>query len=116
MICPKCGAEYQPGFTRCSDCLVDLVEPGAQHEVTSEPAEHGPAALTDPVCVYRSTQRGRLPLAESLLRSAGIPFVASGEHVQQLTGLDVFGPAELYVSAADADDARAVLADLDREG
>ena len=116
MICPKCGAEYQPGFTRCSDCLVDLVEPGELPEATTEPAERGPAALTDPVCVYRSTQRGRLPLAESLLRSAGIAFVTSGEHVQQITGLDVFGPAELYVSAADADDARAVLADLDRQG
>ena len=115
MICPNCGAEYQPGFTRCSDCLVDLVDAGAEPEVTSEPAERGPVALTDPVCVYRSTQRGRLPLAESLLRSAGIPFVASGEHVQQLTGLDVFGPAELYVSAADADDARAMLADIDHQ-
>jgi hypothetical protein len=116
LICPKCGAEYQPGFTHCSDCLVDLVEPGAESVAAAEPAERGPAALTDPVCVYRSTQRGRLPLAESLLRSAGIPFVASGEHLQQLTGLDVFGPAELCVSAADADDARAVLADLDRQG
>ncbi len=116
MICPNCGAEYQPGFTRCSDCLVDLVEPGELPEATAEPSERGPAALTDPVLVYRSTQRGRLPLAESLLRSAGIPFVASGEHMQQLTGLDVFGPAELHVSAADADDARAVLTDLDRQG
>jgi hypothetical protein len=116
VICPKCGAEYQPGFTRCSDCLVDLVEPGAQPEIRTEQAERGAAPLTEPVCVYRSTQRGRLPLAESLLRSAAIPFVASGEHVQQITGLDVFGPAELYVSAADADDARAVLADLDRQG
>jgi hypothetical protein len=115
MICPKCGAEYQPGFSRCSDCLVDLVEPGAEPEDVTEPPARGPAALTDPVCVYRSTQRGRLPLAESLLRSAGIPFLAAGEHLQQLTGLDVFGPAELYVSAADADDARAVLARLDRE-
>jgi Putative prokaryotic signal transducing protein len=116
VICPKCGAEYQPGFTRCSDCLVDLVEQDAQPEATGDPARRGPAALIDAVCVYRSTQRGRLPLAESFLRSAGIPFVASGEHVQQLTGLDVFGPAELYVSAADADDARAMLADLDRQG
>lgn len=115
MICPKCGSEYQPGFTRCSDCLVDLVEPGAQPVAAAEPAGHDPTAVTDPVCVYRSTQRGRLPLAESLLRSAGIPFIASGEHVQQLTGLDVFGPAELYVSADDVDDARAVLADLDRQ-
>jgi len=122
VICPNCGAEYQPGFTECADCLVDLVEPGTETQASaepagaSEPAERGPAALTDPVCVYRSTQRGRLPLAESLLRSAGIPFVASGEHVQQLVGLDVFGPAELFVSAADADDVRELLADLDREG
>jgi hypothetical protein len=115
MICPNCGAEYQPGFTQCSDCLVDLVEPGAESEDPAEPEGRGPAALTDPVRFYSSTIRGRLPLAESLLRSAGIPFVASGEHVQQLIGLDVFGPAELFVSAADADDARAVLADLDRE-
>jgi hypothetical protein len=116
VVCPNCGAEYQPGFTRCSDCLVDLVEPGTEPAVTPEPAERGPATLTDPVCVYRSTQRGRLPLAESLLRSAGIPFVASGEHMQQLTGLDAFGPAQIFVSSADADDARAVLADLDRQG
>jgi hypothetical protein len=25
MFCPKCRAEYRPGFTRCSDCDVDLV-------------------------------------------------------------------------------------------
>ena len=113
MICPKCGAEYQPGFTQCSDCLVDLIEPEAQSEPVVPQARAG---ITQPVCVYRGTQRGRLPLAESLLQSAGIPFVASGEHLQQLTGLDVFGPAELYVDVADADDARAVLADLDQEG
>lgn len=116
MICPKCGAEYQPGYTWCGDCQVDLIEPGVELEVIAAPDGQGPARLVDPVCIYRSTQRGRLPLAESLLRSAGIPFFASGEHLQQLTGLDVFGPAELFVSAADTDDARAVLADLDRQG
>jgi hypothetical protein len=25
MICPKCGAEYRPGYTACADCDVDLV-------------------------------------------------------------------------------------------
>ena len=102
-----------PGFRQCSDCLVGLVEPGPAPEAVIEPAV--PQPLVRPLCVYRSTQRWRLPFAESLLQSAGIPFVAAGEHLQQLTGLDVFGPAELYVSADDADDARAVLADLDRE-
>src|SRR5690242_11370387 len=26
MFCPLCNAEYRAGFTRCSDCDVDLVE------------------------------------------------------------------------------------------
>jgi hypothetical protein len=26
MFCPQCKAEYRPGFTRCADCDVDLVE------------------------------------------------------------------------------------------
>lgn len=26
MYCPKCRAEYREGFTRCSDCGLDLVE------------------------------------------------------------------------------------------
>jgi hypothetical protein len=25
-FCPSCHCEYRPGFTRCSDCDVDLVE------------------------------------------------------------------------------------------
>src|SRR5215471_4277231 len=31
MICPRCGAEYRPGFTKCADCDVDLIagRPGA---------------------------------------------------------------------------------------
>src|SRR6266699_2261436 len=26
MFCPECRAEYRAGFTRCSDCDVDLVQ------------------------------------------------------------------------------------------
>src|ERR1700751_5203305 len=31
MFCPKCGAEYRPGYTSCADCHVFLVNerPGA---------------------------------------------------------------------------------------
>src|SRR5215470_7638594 len=32
MFCPECRAEYRPGFTRCSDCDVDLV-----HELPKTP-------------------------------------------------------------------------------
>ena len=34
MFCPQCGAEFRPGFTRCSDCDVDLVD-----ELPDEPPE-----------------------------------------------------------------------------
>ena len=34
MFCPECRAEYRPGFTRCADCDVDLVE-----ELPAEPLE-----------------------------------------------------------------------------
>lgn len=118
-----CGAEYQPGFTQCSDCLVDLVEPGSVPEAAAT-TEHGLAAdagaaaaastrLPQPVCVFRSAQPGIVPLAESMLQSAGIHTVVRGQHLQQLTGLQAFGPAEVWVSAADAADAREILADLD---
>jgi hypothetical protein len=39
MFCPECRAEYRPGFTRCADCDVDLVQ--ELHAESSEAkAEH----------------------------------------------------------------------------
>jgi hypothetical protein len=35
MFCPECTAEYRPGFTRCSDCGVALVERLEETEVHS---------------------------------------------------------------------------------
>src|SRR5687767_893252 len=26
MFCPNCKSEYRPGFTRCSDCSIELVD------------------------------------------------------------------------------------------
>lgn len=36
MFCPECRAEYRPGFTRCSDCDVDLV-----HEIPEQDTRVG---------------------------------------------------------------------------
>ncbi len=113
VICPQCGAEYIPGFTRCSDCDIDLVEPAQR---VSEAQVEPPPRQEDLVCVYRATVRGRLPIAESLLRSTDIPFVVLGGHIQQLAGVDGYGFAEVHVAAADTADARELLTDLDRQG
>ena len=120
MICPRCGAEYRAGFTLCSDCLVPLVEelpqPHPEPRARREHSEVHAEALTDAVCVYRSNHRGQLAMAQSLLRSAGVPFIVLNEAVNTITGYVGFVPVEIHVSAADAEDARQLLADLGRQG
>ena len=38
MFCPKCKVEYRPGFTRCSDCEVDLVDVLPEEGLSSDDA------------------------------------------------------------------------------
>jgi hypothetical protein len=40
MYCPICGAEYRPGFTTCSDCLVALVSDPPRKEPAESAEEH----------------------------------------------------------------------------
>ena len=128
MYCPKCHAEYIAGFTRCSDCDVPLVEalppaPKRAHRSGTHDGSHpgrSPHHDRDLVTVLASGDPGLMAVAKSLLRSADIPFLVQGEGVQDLFGVGrigsgfnvVTGPARLQVGADDADDARAVLADL----
>jgi len=44
MFCPDCRAEYRPGFTRCSDCDVALVERLEETEVHSNNPQFSGAA------------------------------------------------------------------------
>ena len=127
MFCPKCGAEYRPGFTRCFDCELDLVdEPPQRHKKREkQPREESslrqPVALVDAVPVYRSGHPGRVALAQSILQSAGVPFVVLNEATQDFVGLGRFpagfnialGPIEILVSRPDAEDARLLLEDLE---
>lgn len=109
MFCPKCHAEYVAGFTICSDCLLPLVD--ELPEPKEEPRHEG-GQLTDPVRVLRSGYQAHIVLAQSILRSAGIPFVVLNQTLQQLTGLGYLAPAEILVSRADAEDALVMLHDL----
>ena len=129
MICPQCGAEYRPGFTQCSDCLVDLVgrpvdaaespPEGVQVAAQAQP-QTPPSGHTDLVAVFRCGDPGRTALAKSLLQSAEIPFMVLNETMQdligagRLAGMNVaIGPVEFRVDRRDADDARALLKDLE---
>src|SRR5437867_2213177 len=77
MYCPKCRVEYRPGFTRCSDCDVDLVyEPPESVRGRGSSGETGARAenLDDPFCSFWRGDDPRIhaELCE-LLNEEGIP-------------------------------------------
>lgn len=108
MFCPVCGDEYQPGFTRCSQCNADLVE-----QLPSAP-EPAPFELTT---VLETGDQSLVAVAKSVLDSAGIPCVARNERLQNLfgwgsigTGFNAaMGPIRLQVLKEDEEVARELL-------
>jgi hypothetical protein len=74
MFCPKCNAEYRPGFTRCADCGVELVNEPPQYALAEQaPADPGDPN-EDPFCSFWKGEDARVhaELCE-VLEEAGIP-------------------------------------------
>jgi hypothetical protein len=69
MFCPQCTVEYRAGFTRCSDCDVELVD----HLPPDEPSQ--PESETEFVVLRRYRSGVEAELAKSVLASAGIDSV-----------------------------------------
>lgn len=113
MICPNCRAEYRDGFTRCSDCDVDLVWSIAD-ETTPE---------TQLVKVFESGNAALIPLVQSLLSDADIEFMMKGEPIQDLFGWGrlgtnlnfVIGPVQFFVREDDVAEASQIIETLSAE-
>jgi hypothetical protein len=115
MFCPKCGAEYRPGFSRCSDCDVYLVD---QPEDTPRPDPD-----REMVEVFKTTDSILLPVVKSLLDSAGIEYITQGEEALGVLPLGPAGSkvvraswawgATLYVAEEDAASVKELLAQLE---
>src|SRR5215467_4350866 len=78
MFCPQCKAEYRVGFTRCSDCNVELVEhlPVEKPPTPTEDYRRFEADRFEPeadLVVIRTYQNAiEADLAKSVLEAAGI--------------------------------------------
>ena len=75
MFCPQCNAEYRPGFTRCADCGVDLVNDPPEYALAGKPPAADPGDPNeDPFCSFWKGQDARVhaELCE-VLEQAGIP-------------------------------------------
>jgi hypothetical protein len=117
VICPACRVEFGPTWERCPYCGATLVE-GPPTEPTHGRREgreathvesHGtPTEQFSLVTVFTTSDWGLMAIARSILASAEIPVL--DQHSRSCSSL--------CVAPMDADDARALLADLiaDAEG
>ena len=81
MWCPSCGSDHRPDVTTCPECGERLVE-------ALPPEDHQGSEL---VLVWEGSDPDELPLVESLLQDAGIPFVVQGEEAFGVLPLTVTG-------------------------
>jgi hypothetical protein len=87
MFCPQCKAEYRPGFTRCADCDLDLVDQlPLPAEPSSQPLEVVWSGQDQQECVFWC----------QTLKAAGILFTVNQRRTQ-IWGTGMNAPYEIAV-------------------
>ena len=114
----KIVSEYNDTSSVCADCGTPLAEGPAPDPATlDDRPEPDPDIKLVPL-VSIQDEPG-LALVESSLEAAGIPYLARGEHIQDLFGFGrivavnpITGPVEIQVRESDLAAARQILADI----
>lgn len=114
MFCPHCGTEYGENKIKCPACSGPLEENNLN---TGKPQK------IKFVTVYQAGDPAFLAFAKSILQDEGIPYFFKGEGLQDLDGAGrlgtgfntLFGPVEIQVDEHDAQKARAILEQIERE-
>jgi hypothetical protein len=97
LFCPKCKAEYKPGYYECADCGEPLV-----HELTVKrplSAEEEKAASL--VQVFSTYSQADIMLVKAYLDAEEIPYHLQGE-LYSGSGIYIT-PVTLYVARSEAD-------------
>jgi hypothetical protein len=105
MFCPDCKAEYRPGFTRCSDCGLDLVEHLEQTNIRS----NNPELSDTPELLWTGTDAATRDRIVDALETAQIPYHELGDKVGSLPGWS----RQVYAVFTHARDHRAASAALE---
>ncbi len=101
MFCPKCRAEYEEGFTTCSECRVEL---------TAELPPEDELEYVDWVVVLTTGDTNEALVAESVLGAAGIECYTQGWALRELVIVPL-APIVIQVRPEDAETALGILAE-----
>lgn len=108
MFCPNCQAEYRPGFTRCADCEVDLVE-SLDQAPAKEKSEGGDFPM--PVLLWSGVDRATLEQLREALDNVDIAY--NDETLEaRLLYASMRHPLELWVKREDLEAAKQAVAAL----
>jgi len=110
MICPRCGADYREGFSRCSDCDVDLVAVPDSTNASTEPLA---LVSTDARLVVLASfpSEFEAQVALAALQSAGLAAMLRADNEGALNaGLTFTRGVQLLVLEEDTAAARQALA------
>ncbi len=102
MFCPVCEEEYREGFSECAECKVPLVDALP----SPEPSEPFSDEEVEWVTVLYTSDLDLVSVAKSLLDSEGIPYLASGEALAEVS-------ARLQVRKEDEEEVRGLLEQLE---
>lgn len=104
-FCPKCGAEFIEGVTKCSDCGVELV-------ASPPPLDQKEQPELNLVEVWRASHELEAQIIRGLLESHGIDCALKGEAVRLTHSIAVDGLAEvkILVRPEDAEKAEKTIA------
>ena len=100
MFCPKCGSEFEGGYTRCAECDTDLVE-----ALPTDEEEY-----TELVTVFEGDAEAAA-VVRGKLESAGVAAWIEGDATRSV--FPNLSPVAVQVQAEDADAACQALADVE---
>lgn len=104
MFCPKCGDEFRPGFAKCPDCEIALVD--------DPPAKSDAPDDEEMVTVATFENAFEASAARSALESRGIPAFAPADNIGSFSRLGPIGWAEVKVRRQDRHRAAKLLKSL----
>ena len=121
--CPKCGAEYRDGFTRCASCGVKLVDKLTDEQKKQAEMEERrdmvlPEGMSRPVAVFTAKNRLEAESIEDMLRDNDIPVFdrpAAFRQIQSYSGADARFGVELVVDASQTARARQLIDEMQTE-